>query len=516
MSQNKNNQAVAGDTGGDDNQTDAIIEELRALAKSMLDATNAARRRSSQLEGKRSLETFIHATNTQAANPGRRSGDFHVDPLSGVEDTKEGLTDIPVSLSPQFQKPTATSERGVNENSNTLLTDGSPNVNDSTNNNSSFGSPEDYVRASATGERGPTQRASEARDTEDDDSGIFDGVKTTILFSSTDPDAYQDAVSSVWKPESLLLGPDGKAVQPKGDEEEEEEDDDDEETIVKGKPLRVFRIPLFPYGGGVSQEELKDLSLQFAKSIKDSSRSGRSVRPKYISKNDFSAKHFDDIAIEASQRVDSFHPVSPYEFVVEVDRGIIFDAVRTRERRRQEFQRLVKENRAPATMGTFNLRVIMDPLKTGFEDEKNFPIIRGSIIADRYQIIQLLGKATFSRAVRCYDLLQPIYDEETEAAEGGDEDEASKEEREPIGYVEVCLKIINNTKDFFDQSLDEIRLLTLINKYRDPDEAHVVRLIDAFYFKEHTMLVTELLSDNLYEFSKYNREEEEEFTHATR
>jgi serine/threonine protein kinase len=75
----------------------------------------------------------------------------------------------------------------------------------------------------------------------------------------------------------------------------------------------------------------------------------------------------------------------------------------------------------------------------------------------------------------------------------------------------VCLKIINNSKEFFDQSLDEIRLLQLINSKEDPDDVHVVRLIDFFYYKEHTFLVTELLSDNLYEYAKFNREHEERF-----
>ena len=31
---------------------------------------------------------------------------------------------------------------------------------------------------------------------------------------------------------------------------------------------------------------------------------------------------------------------------------------------------------------------------------------------------------------------------------------------------------------------------------------------DFFYYKEHLFLVTELLKDNLYEFYKYNRENE--------
>jgi serine/threonine protein kinase len=36
-------------------------------------------------------------------------------------------------------------------------------------------------------------------------------------------------------------------------------------------------------------------------------------------------------------------------------------------------------------------------------------------------------------------------------------------------------------------------------------------MIDYFYHKEHTFIVTELLSDNLYEYAKFNRESEEEF-----
>lgn len=34
-------------------------------------------------------------------------------------------------------------------------------------------------------------------------------------------------------------------------------------------------------------------------------------------------------------------------------------------------------------------------------------------------------------------------------------------------------------------------------------------MIDYFYHKEHLFIVTELLKDNLYEFYKYNREQEE-------
>jgi len=126
--------------------------------------------------------------------------------------------------------------------------------------------------------------------------------------------------------------------------------------------------------------------------------------------------------------------------------------------------------------------------KTGFEESKEFPIRMNSVIAGRYQIIEYLGSAAFSRAVQCLDL------------------ETNKM---------VCMKIIKNDKDFFDQSLDEIKLLKIINVNTDNiDEKHCLRLIDHFYHKEHLIIVTELLRDNLYEFSKFNREcgEEPYFT----
>lgn len=66
----------------------------------------------------------------------------------------------------------------------------------------------------------------------------------------------------------------------------------------------------------------------------------------------------------------------------------------------------------------------------------------------------------------------------------------------------VCMKIIKNDKDFLDQSLDEIKLLKLINQNADVEEKHCLKLFDYFYHKEHLIIITELLGENLYEFSK--------------
>merc|ERR1719324_247368 len=128
---------------------------------------------------------------------------------------------------------------------------------------------------------------------------------------------------------------------------------------------------------------------------------------------------------------------------------------------------------------SFSLRVVFERDKTGFEESKEFPIRMNSVIAGRYQILEYLGSAAFSRAVQCLDL------------------ESNRM---------VCMKIIKNDKDFFDQSLDEIKLLKYINVNGDVDEQFVLRLYDYFYHKEHLIIVTELLRDNLYEFSKFNRE----------
>eukprot|EP01095_Lingulamoeba_sp_RSL-Kostka_P006547 TRINITY_DN2058_c0_g1_i1.p1 TRINITY_DN2058_c0_g1~~TRINITY_DN2058_c0_g1_i1.p1 ORF type:complete len:392 (+),score=93.53 TRINITY_DN2058_c0_g1_i1:367-1542(+) len=129
---------------------------------------------------------------------------------------------------------------------------------------------------------------------------------------------------------------------------------------------------------------------------------------------------------------------------------------------------------------TLNLKVIQHSNKTGFEETKDYPIILGEYIGGRYEIQDYLGSAAFSRAVQCYD---------------------------HVNNSLVCVKIITNNKDFFDQSLDEIKLLKLVqNTGVDLDEKNLLQIIDYFYHKEHLFIVTELLRDNLYEFYKYNIE----------
>ncbi|XP_071732756.1 uncharacterized protein [Rutidosis leptorrhynchoides] len=127
----------------------------------------------------------------------------------------------------------------------------------------------------------------------------------------------------------------------------------------------------------------------------------------------------------------------------------------------------------------FDLKIIHRKNRTGFEENKDLPIVINSMIGSRYCVTEYLGSAAFSKVVQAHDLHM-----------GND----------------VCLKIIKNDKDFFDQSLDEIKLLKFVNKYDPADERHILRLYDYFYFQEHLIIVCELLRSNLYEYQKYNKE----------
>ncbi|CAA0820955.1 Protein kinase superfamily protein [Striga hermonthica] len=128
---------------------------------------------------------------------------------------------------------------------------------------------------------------------------------------------------------------------------------------------------------------------------------------------------------------------------------------------------------------TFDLKIVHRKNRTGFEEDKNFHVVLNSVIAGRYHVTEYLGSAAFSKAIQAHDLHTGM---------------------------DVCMKIIKNNKDFFDQSLDEIKLLKYVNKHDPADKYHILRLYDYFYYREHLLIVCELLKANLYEFHKFNRE----------
>ena len=133
-------------------------------------------------------------------------------------------------------------------------------------------------------------------------------------------------------------------------------------------------------------------------------------------------------------------------------------------------------------MECFYLPVITKSQKTGFESTKDLVLKPGSVFANNYLVQSELGSAAFSTAYRCLDL--------------------SSEEDEDGYQDEVCLKVIKNTKDYFDQSLDEIKILQLLKDTNRVEENNILEMRSFFYHREHLVIVTELLRQNLYEFGK--------------
>lgn len=72
------------------------------------------------------------------------------------------------------------------------------------------------------------------------------------------------------------------------------------------------------------------------------------------------------------------------------------------------------------------------------------------------------------------------------------------------------MKVIKNTKDFFDQSLDEIKILELLRQTGRCHENNIIQMKTFFYHREHLIIVTELLRQNLFEFGKFILDHDEE------
>ncbi|KAG2486140.1 hypothetical protein HYH03_015233 [Edaphochlamys debaryana] len=123
------------------------------------------------------------------------------------------------------------------------------------------------------------------------------------------------------------------------------------------------------------------------------------------------------------------------------------------------------------------LRVIGRRASTAAAMGDEIELTPGKLIAGRYQVLEQVGAAAFSRAVQAYDTLERRL---------------------------VCLKVVKNDKECMDACLEEVRLLQMINA-RDPrDEHHIARLYDYFYHLGHLFLVVELLGGNLFDTQCYD------------
>mmetsp|Transcript_15167 Transcript_15167/g.27463 ORF Transcript_15167/g.27463 Transcript_15167/m.27463 type:complete len:1219 (-) Transcript_15167:76-3732(-) len=147
----------------------------------------------------------------------------------------------------------------------------------------------------------------------------------------------------------------------------------------------------------------------------------------------------------------------------------------------------------------YNLPIIFKAHVTGFEPTKDLVLDPGDIVAGQYLVQSELGTAAFSTAYRCIDMSSSK--NISKSCDEDDEDEY---------HDEVCLKVIKNTKDFFDQSLDEIKILELLRQTGECHENNILEMKTFFYHREHLIIVTELLRQNLFEYGKYIMENDEE------
>lgn len=108
----------------------------------------------------------------------------------------------------------------------------------------------------------------------------------------------------------------------------------------------------------------------------------------------------------------------------------------------------------------------------GFDDENgHYRVAVGDHIAYRYEVLKELGRGTFGVVVKALD----------------------HKKRQ-----QVAVKIIKGKPSYTKQAKEEVKILELLARDDPKDEAHIVRLLDTCSFRNHYILVFELLGMDLY------------------
>lgn len=110
--------------------------------------------------------------------------------------------------------------------------------------------------------------------------------------------------------------------------------------------------------------------------------------------------------------------------------------------------------------------------KDGFDDENgHYRVTEGDHIVYRYEIVKELGRGTFGVVVKALD---------------------HKRNRH------VAVKIIKGKPSYTKQAKEEVKILQLLARNDPQNNAHIVRLLDVGMFRNHYILVFELLGMDLY------------------
>ena len=146
----------------------------------------------------------------------------------------------------------------------------------------------------------------------------------------------------------------------------------------------------------------------------------------------------------------------------------------------------------------------------------------GSTLAGRYEILAVVGRGSFSKALPFHSTHHNTRPPPTRTSPGAHPPTTPARTPAPppsgtacaaqvcrcrdlVTDCQVAVKVLRNDKDTFDQGLGEIRILTDI-AWRDPlGVVPILRLLDYFYFREHLIIVTELLHESLWTFYREAR-----------
>lgn len=112
---------------------------------------------------------------------------------------------------------------------------------------------------------------------------------------------------------------------------------------------------------------------------------------------------------------------------------------------------------------------------------------RGTVIADRYRLLDEVGLGTFGRVLECLDIQRTRWNHEHERRE--------KDEYRAI-------KIVRKVKRYCESALIEANIIRDVNRREGRGLSHCVVLHDSFTFEGHYCLVFERLGPSLYDFLK--------------
>ena len=172
--------------------------------------------------------------------------------------------------------------------------------------------------------------------------------------------------------------------------------------------------------------------------------------------------------------------LTEYERVEILDYEAVHYLGKAEEKIRAHVPKLVADDKGKMVPNKRQLErlELMNVYNYGHDDEKGeMKAKKGDHIAYRYEVQAVVGSGSFGQALKCYD---------------------HKTNR-------VCaLKVVRNKKKFNYQTGMELKILLHLNAADPLDQHNIVRAWDYFIFRQHLVIVFELLSLNLYDFLKQN------------